>query len=192
MTPVNRRRSLKSSRNIPPPPPPPLSPSSHQSQANPINSTLENQFVKKNPADPARPLLQCTHTQLTGGDVYPNINVGNMTISVLLGEKRVHTGVRYIPAQRKDCQKPTGMVTVHSRLVKVRRVKRLRVSSHVSVEHVAVVQSVRLPRLLVLGKVPASSQFGFQSLEVDNQIHGVTSSQKCMHDAPSARRHDGS
>lgn len=115
-----------------------------------------------------------------------------MTISVLLGGKRVHTGVRYIPAQRKDCQKLTGTVTVHSRLVKVRRVKRLRVSSYVSVEHVAVVQSVRLPRLLVLGKVPASSQFGFQSLEVDNQIHGVASSQNCMRDAPSARPRGGS
>lgn len=44
-----QEQELESSRNVPPPPPPaPLSPSSHQSQANPINSTSENQFVKKN------------------------------------------------------------------------------------------------------------------------------------------------
>lgn len=64
-------------------------------------------------------------------------------------------------------------VAVHSRLVKVGGVKRLRVSSHVSVEHVAVVQSQRLPRLLVLGQVPARSQFGFQSLEVENHSDRV-------------------
>lgn len=52
----------------------------------------------------------------------------------------------------------------HSRLVKVWHVKRLGVAGRVSIECVAVVQSVRLPRLLVLGKVPASGKFGFQSL----------------------------
>lgn len=42
--------------------------------------------------------------------------------------------------------------------------KQLGVAGRVSVERVAVVQSVRLPRLLVLGKVPASGKLGFQSL----------------------------
>lgn len=59
--------------------------------------------------------------------------------------------------------------TAHSRLVEVRRVKRLRVSSHVGVEHVAVVQGEGLPRLLVLGEVPARSQFGLQSLRAEDR-----------------------
>lgn len=52
----------------------------------------------------------------------------------------------------------------HSRFVKIWRVERLRVGGCVCVERVAVVESVRLPRSLVLGKVPASGELGLQSL----------------------------
>lgn len=45
------------------------------------------------------------------------------------------------------------------RLVKIRRVQRLRVVGRVvRVEHVAVVESARLPRPLVPGKVPAGGK----------------------------------
>lgn len=65
--------------------------------------------------------------------------------------------------EMKDAAKAGGF-WFHSRFVKIRRMEGLRVVGRVCVERVAVVESVRLPRSLVLGKVPAGGELRLQSL----------------------------
>lgn len=148
MAPVNRRNNN--------PPTPPLSPSSHQSHSKSHQCHVSKAAdACKTPPTVHPHSANGTFTQILMWGIWPSL-------SCWQGGKKQLTHVKvtfrhYIPARGKDCQTWRGIVVIYSRLVKVWRVKRLRVSSHVSIEHVAVVQSERLPRLLVLGKVPARS-----------------------------------
>lgn len=56
------------------------------------------------------------------------------------------------------------MFGFYSRLIIIRGVQCLCVDGCVCVQHVAIVERVRLPGFLVLGKVPASGKLGLKRL----------------------------
>lgn len=113
------------------------------------------------------------HSQVTGGGATITQNQCRECDHLCPAGKKMHTGLRFSSTDcdvtlQDSCLESSlrykCVFGFHSRFVKIWRVERLRVVGCVCVERVAVVQSVRLPRSLVLGKVPASGELGLQSL----------------------------
>lgn len=114
------------------------------------------------------------HAHVSGGGATITQNQCRECDHLCPAGKKMHTGLRFSSTDcdvtLQDSCHELSLTEIrcvfwfHSRFIKIWRVERLRVAGCVCVERVAVVESVRLPRSLVLGKVPASGELGLQSL----------------------------